>query len=239
LTWDENYGKLEDENHHDHQEDPSNITPEPVQNLQNAYKTCFRNGDILICGIISSLFEASMYIFVFLWTPKLESLSYDTLPNDISIPQKSFLPHGLIFSTFMVHCMIGSSIYSLASQYLRCEILCFRILVLATISMCILDQSQTQQECMMGMNLFETCVGMYFPAMGTMKSTIVPENQRSAIYNMYRIPMNFIVLTSLIWSFENHVALRWNTIMIGFGCLLQWKLMKNRSVKEPDTLGSQ
>ena len=54
---------------------------------------------IALLGAIQSLFEGSMYTFVFLWTPALS-------PNDEDIP------HGFIFATFMLSSMLGSSIAS-------------------------------------------------------------------------------------------------------------------------------
>ena len=54
---------------------------------------------IALLGAIQSLFEGSMYIVVFLWTPALS-------PNDEEIP------HGFIFATFMLASMLGSSIAS-------------------------------------------------------------------------------------------------------------------------------
>lgn len=54
---------------------------------------------IALLGAIQSLFEGSMYTFVFLWTPALS-------PNDEEIP------HGFIFATFMLSSMLGSSIAS-------------------------------------------------------------------------------------------------------------------------------
>lgn len=51
---------------------------------------------IALLGAIQSLFEGSMYTFVFLWTPALS-------PNDEDIP------HGFIFATFMLASMLGSS----------------------------------------------------------------------------------------------------------------------------------
>ena len=52
-----------------------------------------------LLGAMQSLFEASMYSFVFLWTPALS-------------PRGEDLPHGMIFATFMLSSMIGSSIAS-------------------------------------------------------------------------------------------------------------------------------
>jgi len=54
---------------------------------------------IALLGAIQSLFEGSMYTFVFLWTPALS-------PNDEEIP------HGFIFATFMLSSMLGSSFAS-------------------------------------------------------------------------------------------------------------------------------
>lgn len=54
---------------------------------------------IALLGALQSLFEGSMYTFVFLWTPALS-------PNDEEIP------HGFIFATFMLASMLGSSIAS-------------------------------------------------------------------------------------------------------------------------------
>ncbi|KAK9161066.1 hypothetical protein Syun_007407 [Stephania yunnanensis] len=52
---------------------------------------------IALLGAIQSLFEGSMYTFVFLWTPALS-------------PNEEDIPHGFIFATFMLSSMLGSSI---------------------------------------------------------------------------------------------------------------------------------
>lgn len=65
---------------------------------------------IALLGAIQSLFEGSMYIVVFLWTPALS-------PNDEEIP------HGFIFATFMLASMLGTSIASrlMAQSSLKVE----------------------------------------------------------------------------------------------------------------------
>ena len=50
------------------------------------------------------------------------------------------------------------------------------------------------------MNIFELCVGIYFPTMGTMKSKYVPEIQRSTIYSLFRIPLNLFVLVCFFFD---------------------------------------
>merc|ERR1719145_411502 len=46
--------------------------------------------------------------------------------------------------------------------------------------------------------LFEFCVGLYFPSIGVLKSEIVPEEVRGTMYNIYRIPLNGIVVGLLL-----------------------------------------
>eukprot|EP00967_Tisochrysis_lutea_P111231 scaffold174696_cov15-Tisochrysis_lutea.AAC.1 len=55
---------------------------------------------IALLGAMQSLFEASMYTFVFLWTPALS-------------PNGEKLPHGVVFSCFMTACMAGSALTGL------------------------------------------------------------------------------------------------------------------------------
>ena len=65
-------------------------------------RTIFQDGTILLLGLVQSMFESIMYIFVFLWTPILDSSK-----------SASAWPLGLVFSCFMVCIMIGSSVNTL------------------------------------------------------------------------------------------------------------------------------
>jgi len=47
--------------------------------------------------------------------------------------------------------------------------------------------------------LYEVAVGMYFPAIGYLRSQIIPEHYRASIANWYRVPMNIFTCMSLLW----------------------------------------
>merc|ERR1719434_4379 len=49
-----------------------------------------------------------------------------------------------------------------------------------------------------GFIIFEICCGLYFPSVSTIKGQAVPESIRSTVYNLYRVPMNAIVLVVLL-----------------------------------------
>merc|ERR1719323_763118 len=46
--------------------------------------------------------------------------------------------------------------------------------------------------------VFEFCVGLYFPSVGSLKSELVPERVRATMYNIYRVPLNAIVVALLL-----------------------------------------
>jgi MFS transporter, MFS domain-containing protein family, molybdate-anion transporter len=90
LNWVENYGS-------------SDQNSGFFQNFQDAFIALKNDPKIICLGISQSFFEASMYAFVFMWTPTLE-LHFKNIP------------HGLVFAIFMVSVMIGSSIYKSLSN---------------------------------------------------------------------------------------------------------------------------
>jgi MFS family permease len=145
---------------------------------------------ILLCGLICSSFESSMFIFVFNWTPCL-------MEEGQPAP-----PFGHIFTGFMVFCLLGTRIYSYLAKTMAVEDIA--VLVMLASAAChltvLLFQSVTIR--FLAFLLFEGCVGLYFPVIGTLKGDIVPENMRSTIYNIYRLPLNVIVLMPLLMNFS-------------------------------------
>jgi len=217
LLWEENYG----DDGGDDGETNAKKNGKWHSSLKNALTTTLRNRDIVLCGVISSLFEGSMYIFVFMWTPLLKNFLKEGDED---------LPFGLIFATFMVCCMTGSSLFSILVEKITVEKLGIFVVGVGAIGMAIVALEVSDTVSFLGMNLFEICVGMYFPIMGTMKGGIVPENSRVAIYNLYRIPLNFIVLFSLLTELTPRFSFMLNGTMLTIATVLQVVLSKRRLV---------
>ncbi|KAK1274198.1 hypothetical protein QJS04_geneDACA007973 [Acorus gramineus] len=85
-SWSENYGD-------------SSESKDLFTQFRGAALAIASDEKIALLGAIQSLFEGSMYTFVFLWTPALS-------------PNEEDIPHGFIFATFMLSSMLGSSIAS-------------------------------------------------------------------------------------------------------------------------------
>jgi hypothetical protein len=216
FTWEENYGEQPADS------DGTRGGNKSCDGLKQAFWTTVRNPEVLLCGIITALFEGSMYIFVFMWTPSLTAHSSQPLP------------FGLIFSTFMVCCMAGSSVFSiLMDKGYSGESMAIGVFVVAATAMAAIAMGPNSTVKFLGMNLFEITVGLYFPIMGTLKGTIVPESKRAAIYNLYRIPLNFIVLFSLLTDLAPTTSFWLNTLMLSAASVLQFQLMRLRRDSQP------
>jgi len=146
---------------------------------------------ILLLGTIQSLFEASMYIFVFLWTPMLEEAF-----SEMKVYEKLGL-HGLIFATFMVCIMVGSSVFRLLDGKLTVETIYTYTLALSGalfLSIALLNQ---QYITFFGFLIFEMCCGIHFVCIGTLRSRYIPEESRSGVMNLFRVPLNILVVAIL------------------------------------------
>jgi len=95
TTWSENYGNSASGDSTDAAAVASDT--DFSLKLRQAVKTIWNNQAILATGMIQTLFETSMYVFVFLWGPVLESVT----PG-------GKVPFGLVFSNLMLSLMIGS-----------------------------------------------------------------------------------------------------------------------------------
>jgi len=177
TTWTENYG---------------DSSVEILATFTNAFNAFREDIRIPIIGLVQSLFEGSMYTFVFMWTPALTA--------SMTSEEKSSLPFGLIFACYMVCIMIGSSLFNvMISKFkMSAESIATWLLALATLAL-LVPVFVTDVNLLLGsFLLFEICCGIYFPCMGTLRGKYVPEATRSAVMNFFRIPLNALVVLVLV-----------------------------------------
>merc|ERR1711988_1714519 len=43
--------------------------------------------------------------------------------------------------------------------------------------------------------VFETCVGIFFPCMGLLRSKVIPDEVQGTVMNIFRVPLNMLVVT--------------------------------------------
>jgi MFS family permease len=120
---------------------------------------------LVLVGLTQTAFEGSMHIFIFMWTPLLTQ--YTEKP-----------PHGLIFAIFMMCCMIGSALYKSNPLGMRPQNYVISIFCVSTAAFMVPMLTAEPLLILASFLVFETCVGVYFPAFSTIKGQLVPEHVR-------------------------------------------------------------
>lgn len=201
LTWSENYG---------------DSRQTVGGGLRSAWTMMFADEKILLVGIIQSCFESAMYLMVFSWTPALQAAS-----NTMSLGE---IPHGMIFSSFMVCIMIGSSLFVFFLKTQPAELFMRNMYIIGVIAFVVTTLSSNVWEVYAALLTFEVICGLYFPAMGTMRAKYVPEMTRSAIMNYFRVPLNVIVCATLYKNMENTMVFRFCALMMTIAVICQQRL---------------
>jgi len=183
MNWGENYGDSE---------------AETLSGFTTAFEHLRTSRKIWLVGTAQSLFEGAMYTFVFMWTPQLEETTYGK-----SVEAKGEkLPYGTIFAIFMVSCMIGSTCVNILSRWKKPGEYMIYVFALGAFSLTPSVAGMEFEMQLLGFCLFEFCVGIYFPTWGSLRSSVIPEESRSAIMNLFRVPLNLWVVLILI-NIEN------------------------------------
>lgn len=199
TSWDENYGEEHVGDHKD-----SSLT----QTFYDGWTKTISDSYVWRIGLTQALSEGAMYTFVFMWVPTLMSLKP---PGGV--------PTGCVFSSLMMAITIGGIMYPTLHAFVSYltakssigdnanEICATMIYLLASISMAVpvvcvssltssLEKPAYCQEMILGSFLIvELCVGLFMPVAGTLRSKYVPDSLQGAILNIFRLPLNIIVVS--------------------------------------------
>lgn len=135
-------------------------------------------------GLLQCLFEGSMHVFVFLWTPCLRR------GGDAQIP------HGLIFALYMGSVSIGGR----ASRSSRFALPLGWVFALAALALAAPAATPNLALNLIAFCAFEWCCGCYFPAIAMLRTRHLAEGSRAATITLFRIPLNGIVVGVLLWG---------------------------------------
>ncbi|XP_068606972.1 molybdate-anion transporter [Brachionichthys hirsutus] len=146
---------------------------------------------VFILGAVQALFESVLYIFVFLWTPVLDSHGP---------------PLGIVFSCLMAASMAGSILYRLGtSTRYRLQpghVLCLAVLM-AFFSFFMLTFSTAPghprpHESFVAFLLLELACGLYFPAVSFLQGRVIPDEKRAGVLTWFRLPLHLLACLGLL-----------------------------------------
>lgn len=185
YTWSENYGNQQ-----------QNV----MSSLSKGFALIKNDSRIFALGLGQSCFEGAMYTFVFMWTPALKSDAEKAAEGTESNEDSTSQYLGLIFAVFMVCVMVGSSLFKIFS--VRKESL-YKIplyvhgaafFAMTAVALCLENKSIVYTAFL----VFEGTVGLFYPSYGVIKSEKIPEDIRSGVMNIFRIPLNAFVVLLLL-----------------------------------------
>ncbi|CAK7240071.1 MAG: hypothetical protein STHCBS139747_001508 [Sporothrix thermara] len=177
---------------------------------------------VLVMGLVSTLFEGTVCLFVLFWTPALK----EAASAAVSLSPSFSLPHAIIFASFMVAAMAATLAFNVITAQLRLVryvSLLLGLLVSAEFVFYFLSSSPessdpsessessgasgrstsdrlSEQTMFWLFCLFEACVGAYWPCMGFLKGRLVPDGARAQVYALLRVPLNLFVVAALLYT---------------------------------------
>lgn len=153
--------------------------------------TALSDPGVLALGAASTVFEGSMYLFVFFWAPALRSVR--SAPGDP--------PYGVIFSSFMAATLASSLAFNVVvteKRLVRHGTLLAALLAASAACFFLSASPRSEQSAFWVFCLFEAAVGMYWPCMGFLKGKLIDDAVRAHVYGLLKIPLNVFVVVSLL-----------------------------------------
>lgn len=195
---DENYGQSADIKTKNEAADDDRNKPQTLVDNTTNLSWILSDPKVLALGLASTMFEGSMYLFVFFWSPALNAA------RDADATAGGGLPYGVIFASFMATTLAASLAFNLVMErkLVRYSVLMIGILAAADLCFAALStsssgRSRSEQATFWLFCAFEACVGVYWPCMGYLKGRLIEDGARARVYSVLRVPLNLFVVISL------------------------------------------
>jgi len=199
VFWEENYGSSDEEDKKD----------QSSTNAGAAMRAIVADKKILLTGVVNSLFEGTMYSFVFMWVPTM-----------LGALQGRPLPTGLVFSSFMTCMSLGGLLFSpsFLLGIASAEQLAVGVFLVGAAALTVPVFSSSLIPILISFIIFETCVGIFFPCLGLLRSKVIPDSIQGSVMNIFRVPLNILVVvgTKLTDIYPTHTV---------FSIIITWLLL--------------
>lgn len=171
--------------------------------VREAWNVIKRDRNVQRALTAQALFETAIYMFVMNWNAVVHGPCQTT--------EEHVAPLGWIYSAFMLGLALGSQLFTLA---LRCPALsvprtCAAAFCAAAalflVVVAVQGRGTTCAAFAPGMwtltlcfTFFETCCGVFYPAIGAVKGALFPGHVRTTLLGFGRVAQNVLILT-LLW----------------------------------------
>jgi MFS family permease len=230
LTWEENYGEAKEGDH-----ESSSLYTQFTQ----GWKATCTDSNIWRIGLTQALSEGAMYTFVFMWVPTL-----------LSMDPPGGVPTGCVFSSLMIAITMGGLFFPVMHNFVSksltnskieeksYEVTAVITYALASISMavpalCLAGVSTANicfEKALISFVIVEFSVGLFNPVAGTLRSKYVPDNLQGGILNIFRLPLNAVVVAG---THATDVFPAHKVFMLVSGCFMAAAIIQSTMIISP------
>lgn len=161
-----------------------------VKQIKHAYSVIKKSPAMICLGLSQACFEGGVYTFVFMWVPTMLRLC---------ALKGTFLPTGLVFSSFMLSMSIGGMLAPLLLQHVfrgSAMLLCVAIYLTSAASMAVpIVAFEDFWAVFIAFLVLEAMVGMFNSEGGVLRSQFYPGELQASIMSVFRVPLNVLVVT--------------------------------------------
>ena len=188
-SWEENYGDKEGTK---------------TGSFMDGLRMILEDRALILLGGIQTCAESAMFIFVFLWTPVLDS------------EEEERMSLGWVFSCFMLSLMVGAQVSRLLSTAgISQQKILRQCFIIMTVSMAVSAISTSHYLChdplycrhisFAAFLMMEAGVGAYLPVISRIRSRVIPESCRANVMSWYRFPLNLVTCVTILANNINFV----------------------------------
>uniref|UniRef100_A0A1I7ZX49 Molybdate-anion transporter n=2 Tax=Steinernema glaseri TaxID=37863 RepID=A0A1I7ZX49_9BILA len=173
---------------------------EPMSTVCRRAIGVYKNNPIaLVLSVIHCFFEATIVMFIFVWTPLFLHCRHFSSTR---------LKYGAVYATFMGASLFGTVVYRMVARRVSTS----NILIASTsaaffstfvaVQAIPYDASQWSLsnliQLLIAFSIFEAAIGVYLPIMSQLQSDIYPAERRTALLSLVRIPMSFVAACGIL-----------------------------------------
>ena len=167
--------------------------------------------DVFLIGTIESLFESSLFVFVFIWTPAIGGRLKRSSGDNVLVSSQGLLmsdiPLGVTFASFMVCFMLGGIIHDYLTHKVKYKLPNLLLPVTGSSAVLFFISSFLSYNdppllfrftVLICLQLIEFGCGFYFPIMRTLRDKVLPKENRLSIIILFRIPLTLLSALALL-----------------------------------------
>ncbi|KAK0399338.1 hypothetical protein QR680_002997 [Steinernema hermaphroditum] len=173
---------------------------EPMSTVCRRAIGVYKNNPIaLVLTVIHCFFEATIAMFVFVWTPLFLHCRHFSSAR---------LKYGAVYATFMGASLFGTVIYRMLARRVSTSNLLIASSSVAFFATFLAVQAIPYDvaqwslgdlmQLLVAFSLFESAIGVYLPVMSQLQSDIYPAERRTALLAIVRVPMSFIAACGIL-----------------------------------------